>query len=75
MSIWEISSQYGVHSSQIASWKKQLQEQWGSIFERKNKDAALLKAQAKKEERLYKQIGKLTVENDWLKKKSALFPL
>ena len=65
----ELSSEYGVHSTQINNWKKQLQEGMPSIFEtgRERKDRA---AQETKQEQLYQQIGKLQVEVEWLRKKS-----
>ena len=65
----ELSSEYGVHSTQINNWKKQLQEGMPSLFEtgRERKDRA---AQEAKQEQLYQQIGKLQVEVEWLRKKS-----
>src|SRR4051812_25930356 len=67
----EITSKYGVHSTQIFSWKKQLLESLPEIFSdrRREKD----KTQEELIEELYKQIGQLKVELDWLKKKSELF--
>jgi len=63
----ELSSEYGVHSTQINQWKKELQEGVAGIFERgKNADE---KEQEKLVDRLYRQIGQLQVECDWLKKK------
>lgn len=66
----ELSSEYGVHSTQINNWKKQLQENMSGIFEtaRERKDKA---AQEVKQEQLYQQIGKLQMEVEWLRKKSV----
>ena len=65
----ELSSEYGVHPTQINKWKKQLQEEIPSLFEtaRDRKERA---AQEAKQEQLYQQIGKLQVEVEWLRKKS-----
>jgi len=69
--IAEIASESGVHPNQIAKWKKQLLEEAPEIFShgrKKNK-----RKTEDLESELYKQIGKLKVELDWLKKKSQLF--
>lgn len=66
----EITSEYGVHVSQIQRWKQQALEAIKNSFsqkkQRENKSHEVLI------ESLYKQIGQLSVENDWLKKKSGL---
>jgi transposase-like protein len=64
----EIATEYGVHPSQIAQWKKQALDGLPDLFSTRASD------QAKKEEeliaRLYQQIGQLKVQVDWLEKKS-----
>lgn len=64
----ELSSIYGVHANQISRWKKQLLASLPDLFtdRRKKKD----KQQEELIEELYRQIGQLKVELDWLKKKS-----
>lgn len=62
----EISSTFGVHSTQISNWKKQVLEGLPRLFsEQKSSndrpDDALVAS-------LYQQIGQLKVELDWLKK-------
>lgn len=63
----EISSEYGVHPTQVAQWKRELSEGLPELF------AGRKSADEKDKERLidelYKQIGQLQVENGWLKKK------
>ncbi len=65
----ELSSLYGVHSSLITKWAKQAREQLSEVFADKGK-----KNQAKQElvEDLYKRIGQLNMECEWLKKKLSL---
>lgn len=64
--IAEISAKYGVHSNQISKWKRQATAGITEIFsgrhQREKND------QVEEAEELYKQIGKLKVENDFLKK-------
>ena len=66
----ELSSQYNVHPAQISQWKKALLEGVGNIFTTKKKDTD----QTKKFDELYRQIGEVTVERDWLKKKLNSIP-
>ena len=73
MTIAQISSKYGVHSTQISAWKKRGIESLVNGFQikpatRDPENQDLIK-------QLYEQIGQLSVERDWLKKKSALFGL
>jgi len=66
----QISSDYKVHGNQIRQWKKKLLEELPGIFKDRRK-----KSKKENEEltaELYRQIGQLKVELDWLKKKSAL---
>lgn len=62
----EIASEYGVHGNQIAKWKKQLISNMSDIFSGKSEKREQNTEQALGE--LYKEIGKLKVENDFLKK-------
>jgi len=62
----EISSTYQVHSTQISSWKKQALVGIPGIFAKRQEKQAANHEQEMSE--LYKQIGQLTVENDFLKK-------
>jgi transposase-like protein len=62
----ELAGEYGVHLTQTVKWKKELQERAKEIF---GKDAFRnAKAAEMKEAELYRQIGRLKAEVDWLKK-------
>lgn len=69
----EISSEYGVHTTQIAQWKKQVLDELPQIFARPGSE------RAKSEEAfiasLYQEIGQLNVELDGSRKKSRSIPL
>jgi transposase len=63
----QIASRFGVHPTQVATWKKQLVEEAETLFaDKRRKDANAID-----EQELYEQIGRLKVELEWLKKKVA----
>ena len=66
--ISQLSSEYSVHPNQIQQWKKRLLSELPGIFSR-NGERSKEDKEALTDE-LYKQIGQLKVELDWLKKKS-----
>ena len=63
----ELSSQFGVHPVVIAHWKKHLSTHAAELFGR-GKETLNARHDEKTTE-LYAEIGRLKVENDWLKKK------
>ncbi len=66
----ELASLYKVHPNQITTWKRQAQAQLVAAFDSKRANSS--KKDEKLKEELYRQIGQLKVELDWLKKKSGL---
>jgi transposase-like protein len=65
----QLAAEYEVHTSQVTAWKQQLLEQAPKLFEdsrSKDRDETLAN-----EQQLYEQIGRLKMENEWLKKKST----
>jgi transposase len=66
----ELASHFGVHSNQISKWKSQAVAGLANIFSGKSDNAPM--GQDGLVAELYKKIGELEVEKDWLKKKSCL---
>ena len=66
----QISSEYEVHANMVSRWKQELLNGIPGVFSRKN--GKQVPGQNEKIEKLYKTIGELKVENDWIKKKLDL---
>lgn len=66
----ELASQFGVHPTQINQWKKELKEKLPGVFA--GKKVASEKQQEKMIDDLYKRIGQLEMDNNWLKKKLCI---
>lgn len=69
----QISAAYGVHVNQLRLWKAQAVERFATVFSDENQ--ALREVQAthtREREELYAEIGRLTTQLAWLKKKSGL---
>jgi len=64
--IAQLSSKYGVHSSQIQKWKKTVLEGMTSLLDGKGKVVPKGLVPEEEVEGLYKKIGKLEVERDFL---------
>ena len=69
----EIASENGIHPNMLSKWKKEAAAGLPSVFEN---DAAKKRKEQKVHEaeldEFYAQTGRLTTQNEWLKKKSGL---
>lgn len=68
----EIATQFEVYPNQVSLWKKQAIDGLESIFEDRRKQNDQAADQAQLIEDLYQKIGRLQMELDWVKKKSAI---
>ena len=66
--IAQLAGEYGLHPNQISRWKTELLEKLPGLFTDRRKQRE--KTWEETEAELYRQIGQLKVELDWLKKKS-----
>ena len=69
----QLSSEYGVHTNQIRQWRDKLLKEVPNVFSdrrrRQEKEGEEMTSE------LYRQIGQLKVELEWLKKKSLMLQL
>lgn len=63
----ELSTKHEVHANMISAWKKNLTDRAEELFD--NKRGRKSEEDTELTDRLYRQIGQLQVELDWLKKK------
>jgi transposase-like protein len=66
--ISQIAGEYGIHPNQIRLWRDRALAALPAVFSKGR--AKSEKDHEELEEELFRQIGRLKVENDWLKKKS-----
>ena len=68
----EIASRNNIHPNLLTRWKTQAINGLPQVFENESiKARRQVKESEKEKDDLYKQIGKLTAQIEWLKKKSG----
>jgi transposase len=71
----QIASEQGIHPNQISAWKAAALKGLPSLFEKTEANQRAEQEEHDKQlQELYAQIGRLTTQVAWLKKKSGLEP-
>lgn len=68
----QIASEYEVHPTQLKNWRAVALEGLPGLFERQDSTADLKRAHEQELSELYAEIGKLSTQVSWLKKKLQL---
>ncbi|AUS98022.1 hypothetical protein CDQ83_12820 [Clostridium thermosuccinogenes] len=68
----EIAAEYEIHPNQLSRWKAEFISNAGRVFSKETDEVEKVKqAYEKEKDELLKQIGQLSYEVNWLKKKSG----
>ena len=62
----QLVGRFNIHPTMISAWKRQLVESAADLFDKNHKSRKQAEAQT---DELYRQIGQLKVENDFLARK------
>lgn len=68
----QIAAEYEVHPTQLKQWRVLAQEGLPSLFEKQDSTTELKAAHEQQLTELYAEIGKLSTQVAWLKKKLQL---
>ncbi len=72
--ISQLAAEYGVHPNMVTKWKQAALAALPDAFKREDRTDNEREEQQKKQAELYEQIGRLTTQVVWLKKKSGIEP-
>lgn len=70
----QLAAEHQIHPNLITKWKQTAQAELVTLFERKSTQEVTTQEHERKIAELYQEIGKLTTQVNWLKKKSGLQP-
>jgi transposase len=73
-SVAQLSAEYGVHSTQLGKWRATALKGLPTLFEERSEVDTLKTAHETQLTALYAEIGRLTTQVAWLKKKLGLPP-
>jgi len=70
----EIAAEYEIHPNQLSRWKAEFLKNAAKAFNKETDEVEKVKQSYEQDkEELLKQLGQLSYENAWLKKKSGRF--
>ena len=70
----QLASETGIHPTQLKEWKKIALMRLPELFSRNDQIQEEVRNYEQKVTELYAEIGRLTTQVNWLKKKSGLHP-
>ena len=73
-SLSQLAAEHKVHPNQLRQWRDIVLQGMPTLFDNKQQTSELVSAHEAQVEELYAQIGRLTTQVGWLKKKSGLDP-
>jgi transposase len=73
-SLSQLAAEHKVHPNQLRQWRDIVLQGMPTLFDNKQQNADLVATHEAQTEELYAQIGRLTTQVAWLKKKSGLEP-
>jgi putative transposase len=71
----QLAAEHGVHPTQLVKWRATALEGLPSLFARQDSTVALKADYEARLAALYEEIGRLSTQVAWLKRKSGLDPL
>ena len=73
-SLTQLASEHKVHPNQLRQWRALVLQGMATLFDPKLQTADLVAAHDAQVEELFAEIGRLSTQVGWLKKKSGLDP-
>ena len=70
----QIATEYDIHPSLVTKWKAEAMGNLPALFERGTSRDEISETSERKTAELYQEIGRLTTQLNWIKKKSGLQP-
>jgi transposase-like protein len=69
LTVNELAQKHQLHPNQIATWKKEFLAKADTVFDNGKAHQEELESLRNRQSELYREIGELKMDRDWLKKK------